>query len=323
MSGKTGIEWTDSTWNPVVGCSAVSPGCAHCYAERMAHRLHHLPEYEGLTVLRDSGPRWTGEVRCLPERLEEPLRRRKPTMYFVNSMSDLFHEDVPDDFILSVMNTIRAAHENGHTFQVLTKRAERMRDFISRLQFDNAGSGRMYLQDKGLNRQGLPISFAPVMRQLWLGFSAEDQKRFDERWAAFKGTPAAVVMVSLEPLLGPIVLPGDFLELGSRAWVIAGGESGPGARPMHPNWARDIRDQCTAAKVPFFFKQWGEWEALNEPSDCPQIVTGNKKRLRVIGIDGNIGRTENPTYVLVARVGKRAAGRLLDGVEHNEFPEAP
>ena len=211
MSGQSKIEWTDATWNPVTGCTKVSPGCKHCYAERITKR-------------------WGGDfskVTLHPDRLDAPLHWRKPRMVFVNSMSDLFHEDVPDYFIDDVFDVCAVAA--NHTFQILTKRPERM---------------MRYCQDDDRS----------ILHNVWLGVSVEDQQRADERIPHLLQTPAAVRFLSVEPMLGPVALSA---WLGSIDWVICGGESGPGARPMDQGWARILRDQCVHAGVPFFFKQWG------------------------------------------------------------------
>lgn len=329
VSGKTHIQWTDASWNCVIGCSAVSEGCRFCYAERMAHRLGanpRTPEYKGLTVVRDSGPKWTGKVRCLPERLEDPLRWKKPRMIFVNSMSDLFHEDVPFDFIDKVFAVMALAPQR--IFQVLTKRPERMREYFNRPElYDRTLREADTFRAEWANKRPLariPISNPATspLPNVWLGVSAEDQKRAEERIPLLLQTPAAVRFVSLEPLLGPVDL-SYRPRLGKLNWVIVGGESGPGARPMNPKWARDIRDQCKAAGVPFFFKQWGEW---GDPIQLPPRI--NYTRIESFHFE-NTELTGNPVHPkrltggtahTMFRVGKKAAGRLLDGVEHNEFP---
>ncbi len=228
------IEWTDKVWNPVVGCTRVSAGCERCYAERLAHRLELMgqPQYAGLTRKLPNGDvRWTGKVVCLPERLDIPVQWRKPARIFVNSMSDLFHEDVPDEFIGQVFWTMRQAH--WHTFQILTKRPARMRAMMA--------------------------SFPPEVRatdNVWLGVSVEDQRAADERIPLLLQTLAAVRFLSCEPLLGPVNLDMTYggIDHGIN-WVIAGGESGPGYRSMDLAWIRSLRDQCQAANVPFFAKQ--------------------------------------------------------------------
>jgi protein gp37 len=214
MAHGSGIEWTESTWNPVTGCNKLSPGCKHCYAERMATRLHAMgqPNYRNGFALT-----------LQPQMLELPLRWRKPQTIFVNSMSDLFHDDVPLGYIERVFDVMRRAH--WHRFQVLTKRATRLAELSPRL------------------------TWAP---NVWMGVSVESDKyrgRIDE----LRATGAAVKFLSLEPLLGPL----HRLDLRAIDWVIVGGESGPNARPMDPAWALDLRDQCRQAHVPFFFKQWG------------------------------------------------------------------
>lgn len=214
MSTNSSIEWTESTWNPVTGCSKISTGCKHCYAERMTKRL---------VAMGQQNYRNGFEVTLHPHALELPLRLRKPQVIFVNSMSDLFHEEVPLDFIQQVFGVMnRATH---HTFQVLTKRAERLRD----------------------------LSYAlPWPENVWMGVSVETA-RYKDRIDALRAVPAAVRFLSLEPLLGDL---GE-MELAGIDWVIVGGESGPGARPMKEDWVLKIKAQCEEQEVPFFFKQWG------------------------------------------------------------------
>ncbi len=227
MAGSSDIEWTDATWNPVAGCSIVSPGCTNCYAMRMAARLEAMGQakYEGTT--RKSGKRavWTGRIRLDPKSLTAPAMWRSPRRVFVNSMSDLFHEDVPVEFIDRVWAAMAATPQ--HTFQILTKRPERMREVLSRR-----------------TRSVLP--------HVWLGTSVEAAPQMD-RLDALRGVPAAVRFASFEPLLGPL----DGLKLDGIAWAIVGGESGPGARPMEQHWVEGIREACAEARVAFFFKQWG------------------------------------------------------------------
>ena len=257
MARESSIEWTDATWNPIRGCSLVSDGCRNCYAMRQAHR-HSGPgkPYDGLTQMTPTGPKWTGGVRTLPEKLTDPLRWQKPRMVFVNSMSDLFHEQVPDDFVAAIFGVMARAHE--HTFQVLTKRPERMQQIVRELTPAEAicAAGIVWPQffkrplggneAKAIGRRGWPLP------NVWLGVSAEDQKTWDERVPYLLKTPAAVRWVSAEPLLDaivPVVLAVD--------WLVVGGESGPGHRPIHASWVRYLRDECAAARVPFWFKQWG------------------------------------------------------------------
>jgi protein gp37 len=222
MGDKTGIEWTEATWNPVVGCTHISPGCDHCYAAREASgRLRGIPVYAGLAV----GGRFTGEVRCLPERLDQPLRWRKPRRIFVNSMSDLFHQDVPADFICQVWEVMGQATQ--HTFQVLTKRPQRMAPMLA-------------------------LNVPDPWPNVWAGTSIESD-RYTFRASYLRDTPAAKRWLSIEPLIGPL----PSLDLTGIDWVVVGGESGPGARPMDLDWARWIRDHCESAGVPFFMKQLG------------------------------------------------------------------
>src|SRR5688572_23034409 len=219
MSGPTKIEWTDSTWNPVRGCTKISPGCKHCYAETFAERFRGVPGH----------PYERGfDLRLVPEKLAEPLRWSRPRMIFVNSMSDLFHVDVPTEYVVRVARVM--AEASRHTYQVLTKRSERLRDLL-----------------RG------ELAFAAALPNVWWGVSVEDRKHGLPRVEHLRSAPAAVRFLSVEPLLedlGPFSLEGIH-------WVIAGGESGPGARPMQPEWVRGLRDRCRAAGVPFFFKQWG------------------------------------------------------------------
>ena len=262
--GKTKISWCDETWNPIVGCSVVSPGCTNCYAMRMAGtRLKTTKPYSGLTQDSKAGPVWTGEVRFLEERLTQPLKWRKPRRVFVNSMGDLFHEDVPEDWIDKVFAVMAATPR--HTYQVLTKRPERMRDQMCRLaRTINPLEREARSFGHTFNFEGHSLLRWPIPN-VWLGTSVEDQRRADERIPMLLDTPAAVRFISAEPLLGTLGLTRtayrDGVFMNSLAcphrldWVIVGGESGPNARPMDPAWARDIRDQCQAADVAFFMKQ--------------------------------------------------------------------
>src|SRR5438105_2004044 len=219
MSLNSKIEWTDATWNPIRGCTKISPGCTHCYAETFAERFRGVPGH----------PYEQGfDLKLIPEKLNEPLRWRNPKRVFVNSMSDLFHEGVSEDYIASVARVMQQA--SWHTFQVLTKRSERMRDLLS-------GA----------------LRFAAELPNVWWGVSVEDRRHGLPRIDHLRAAPAAVRFLSIEPLLEDL---GE-LNLDGIHWVIVGGESGPGARPMNPDWARSIRDQCADASVPFFFKQWG------------------------------------------------------------------
>jgi len=292
------IEWTEKTWNPIVGCSVVSPGCTNCYAMRMAARLERmgLERYRGLTKPSKAGPVWTGEMRLVDEALTEPLRRKKPTTWFVNSMSDLFHEGVSDwdrllvFAVMGLTHRATAADANGvginhrpiHTYQVLTKRLEVMRRFVTALHgLAKIGFGEFLDSDFARASQAAskaaghpfwmnaPCStwqwVADGCPGLWLGVSAEDQRRADERVPDLLDTPAAVRFVSAEPLLGPIDFSAWLEAAGLNTtlglsnpgldWLIVGGESGHGARLMQEGWALDIVEQCRTASVACFVKQ--------------------------------------------------------------------
>jgi protein gp37 len=219
MSLGSSIEWTDATWNPVRGCTKISPGCKHCYAETFAERFRGVkghPYEQGF------------DLRLVPEKLAEPLRWRTPKMIFVNSMSDLFHDQVPDDYIIAVARVMSAA--KWHTYQVLTKRAERL---------------RMLLNTK--------LKFAAGQNHIWWGVSVEDRKYGVPRISHLRRAKATVRFLSVEPLLEDV----GKIELEGIHWVIVGGESGPGARPLAKEWVITLRDQCKKGGVAFFFKQWG------------------------------------------------------------------
>ncbi len=219
MSANSSIEWTDATWNPVRGCTKISPGCKHCYAETFAERFRGVkghPYEQGF------------DLRLVPEKLGEPLRWRTPKMIFVNSMSDLFHDAVPEDYISTVAKVMVAA--NWHTYQVLTKRSGRLRNLLNST-----------------------LSFAANQPHIWWGVSVEDRRYGLPRVEDLRNADAAVRFLSVEPLLEDV---GE-LNLHGLGWVIVGGESGPGARPMEKVWVLSLRDQCRRARVPFFFKQWG------------------------------------------------------------------
>jgi protein gp37 len=219
MSDHTKIEWTDSTWNPVRGCSKISPGCANCYAETFAERFRGVLGH----------PYELGfDIRLVPEKITEPLLWRTPRKIFVNSMSDLFHEAVPTDYIEKVALVMKRA--NWHTFQVLTKRSSRMRDLLC-----------------------TRLKFAAQERHIWWGVSVENKKNGYPRIEDLQKTPAKARFLSIEPLLEDL----ETVNLSGIGWVIVGGESGAGARPMHKEWVIALRDQCRRSRVPFFFKQWG------------------------------------------------------------------
>jgi|SRR5882724_1947630 len=296
--GKTSIEWTDASWNPIVGCTEISPGCANCYAARLAAtRLRNTPQYKGLATVNNPGEhRWTGEVRNVfgidPKVLEEPLHWRTPRRIFVCDMGDLFHESIEFSEIGKIWRTMGKCPQ--HTFQILTKRPDRMIEFFK-------WSGITW-----------------PLKNIWLGVSVENQHFADERIPLLLATPAAVRWISAEPLLGPIQC--SFIGRGLTEvvmhrkdasdpkidWVVCGGESGTNARPMHPDWARSLRDQCQAAGVPFFFKQWGAWG--------PPFAAGPEEH-----VGPQFMKTESGDWL--TKIGKKKAGRLLDGREWNEFPK--
>lgn len=436
----TKIEWTHRpgttpvTWNPLVGCSITSPGCKRCYAMTMAARVERmnpkLEHYRGLTQPSNAGPVWTGKINLAPEYiLFEPLRWKKPRTVFVNSMSDLFHEDVPDGWIMTVFEIMWRTPQ--HTYQILTKRSKRMREFMTKWydlsgeNFDEfkdargpdavrkahpSGRGQLFAAylETLLERSGGKVpagaawptfdwmqgmmwwpEFPP---NVWLGVSAERQQEAEARIPDLLATPAAVRFVSAEPLIGPVDLrrwmndwgcercgygghqtkdhcpncgwrgdaPAEFAPcpgcaeelsdyyacpecdasdfegfgptisghtLGCIDWVICGGESGPNARPMHPDWARSIRDQCAAAEVPFFFKQWGSWGvAYDRDADDPDwrkcdLIATNTPNGQWLNAAGGQGFHGERVVRVIPMNKTRPAGRLLDGREHSEWPE--
>lgn len=352
MSAKSDIEWTDATWTPIrarvkpdaleiarvkgyaslfpilealkpgkVGphCEHVSPGCEHCYSETNNARC--LPA-NGTGLPFDRRSRDLVELFVDGDILTQPWHWRKPRCVFVCSQTDLFAEFVTDEMIDCVFAMM--ARCSRHTFQVLTKRADRMREYLSR--FRHSGSTDGFITRDGClasdSPTGVPI-FNPArwpLPNVWLGVSLEDQPRADERPRQLLRTPAALRFLSVEPLLGPVdvyqYLGGARNPIGPAYggrgidWVIVGGESGPGARPMHPDWARSIRDQCVAAGVPFFFKQWGEWHPLSRTDGVHELPFG--KYLTEL-------RDGKPAFGFL-RKGK-SAGALLDGCEWKQMPE--
>lgn len=358
MSARSRIEWTDATWNPIRGCSRVSPGCENCYAERQAMRFSGEGQpWHGLVRRVNGHPTWTGKTRLIESMLDEPSRWRRPRRVFVCSMSDLFHESVPDEWIDRVFAVMALCPQ--HTFQVLTKRAARMRDYCSSsatlgrvtalvaevCEGTSGADFKLQHHDDGLN--GIRLE------NVWLGVSVENQEAADERVPRLLETPAAVRFLSCEPLLGAVDLTRICDRSKPRAlwinciepkeaspahseliamlgpdypyaridWIIAGGESGPGARPMHPEWARSLRNQCVGTEVPFFFKQWGEWAPHRAQPGGDE--GGDVRRGRVRYLQGD-GREPDGHFrkgdAAVAHVGKRAAGRVLDGHEYSHFP---
>jgi protein gp37 len=248
MSANSKIEWTEQTWNPVTGCTEVSPGCDHCYAKTLAERWRGVPGHAFENGF---------DLTLHPERLQAPLGWKKPRRVFVNSMSDLFHRDIPDEFIAQVFATMTFAAQ--HTFQVLTKRPDRMRRLLPKLA-DGRVLGKALSLDvviRGDRAQTEAVAGHAVARSwpaknVWLGVSIESNA-YAWRADMLRETPAAVRWISAEPLLGPL----DAVDLTGIDWLVCGGESGHGARPMDPAWARDLRDRCVAASIPFFLKQLG------------------------------------------------------------------
>lgn len=337
MADRSKIEWTDATWNPIRGCSRVSEGCRNCYAEHIAARFAGPGQpYEGvafpnggravdvkleLLVQGGKSQGWTGDVRFIPELLEQPLHWRAPRRIFVNSMSDLFHEKVQKDWLDQIFAAMIVCPQ--HTFQILTKRPEQMKTYLCSVAAQDVEKHMARLRP-GYGRLDWP------WRNVWLGVSVEDQKTADERIPLLLETPAAVRWVSYEPALGEInfrcikeTCPDhdNYFDAigGIRSirpcidWVVAGGESGPSARPAHPDWFRQARDQCQAAHVPFFFKQWGEWLHVTQMNHV--FSDSELDRLTFKTICRDTGKGD-----LYFRVGKKRAGALLDGTPWREFP---
>lgn len=376
MGATTNIEWTDSTWNPLRGCSRVSEGCRNCYAEKVAYRFSGPGQaYEGLAVLRNGHASWTGKVSFAEKHLLDPLKWKDPRRIFVNSMSDLFHENVPYEWIDRIFAVMALCPQ--HTFQVLTKRPERMLRYLSQpdlagqlmdCQVDMADWNHSPKEmstavDRALRKVGrkencgespwtgkdsycwMPKINKWPLPNVWLGVSVENQKAADERIPLLLQTPAAVRFLSCEPLLGPVslrwknstpfgvthprhlrpepdgqgrVCTDEYDGLRELDWAIVGGESGPSARPMHPDWARSLRDQCQTARVPFFFKQWGEFGPCENGEVTPNPEDWDNPPLSHEFADPSKPRSG---WEKVYRVGKKAAGALLDGREWREFPE--
>lgn len=277
MGERTGIAWTDATWNPVRGCSRESEGCRFCYAEKVASRFSGPGQpYHGFAERDRPGSKWTGRVDLIPHMLDQPLRWRKPRRIFVNSMSDLFHESLPDAAIDQVFGAM--AQGSWHAMQVLTKRADRMQRYCSDPETPKrvwAAAGEIADPLYALGMQGAAWGGERPwpLKHVWLGVSVENQEAADERIPYLLATPAAVRFLSCEPLIGPLDLRDLCLGIGLRRdvdWVIVGGESGPGARPMLRHWAERLIKQCHTTGVPAFLKQVGS----NRGPDWPGGITG-------------------------------------------------
>lgn len=335
MGDKTGIEWADATWNIVTGCSVISPGCENCYAMRdAAGRLQDKPSYKGLT---NRHGKWTGEVRFNEHLLDQPLRWRRPRRVFVNSMGDLFHEAVPEEWIDHVFAAMALADK--HEFLVLTKRAARMREYMTsiedgdkRIEGDWArdalieGTAQKIWYERTGEDTSLTLAVHMPLPNVSLGVSVENQATADERIPLLLDTPAAMRFVSAEPLLGPIALVGCRpVGAGEKVihWVIAGGESGKDARPMHPQWARNLRDVCTETGTAFFFKQWGEWAPSHHWGHWLQAGADNRALIDLDGrdVDGHADMEwKDGSVAKMVRVGKSRAGRQLDGRMWDQYP---
>lgn len=335
MGDKTRIEWADATWSPVTGCTRISDGCLNCYIERS-------------TPIRVAGRKFDGEgigsslaVQLHPNRLDWPLRKRDGKKIFVCSQADLFHDDVPDEYIARVFAVMAEAPR--HTFQVLTKRHGRMRSLLSVPEWPRIlqiARDNMHSEwDPRWDDDAVSDWYTWPLPNVWLGVSTEDQKHADLRIPALLDTPAAVRWISAEPLLGPIDLIQHFGSgpaFGNPAaldWVVAGGESGPRARPMHPDWARSLRDQCVEAVVPFQFKQWGQWapgfshgEGENGPGDTFVNLDGTTGHVWIDEEDCSVrnwcGDWNENSHAMTRCASKKRAGRELDGRIWDQFPEA-
>ncbi|WP_428419242.1 DUF5131 family protein [Methylibium sp.] len=379
MADHTHIEWTDATWNPVTGCREVSPGCKNCYAKR---------DWQRLSAPRAVPNAYTGrefhDVQFHPERLHQPSQWKKPRRIFVNSMSDLFHEDVADQQIEAVFAEMQA--NERHTFQALTKRIVRAKAWLDRVK-PSPVDGILTLDGAPPRHHGgVAVAFMAAswpLRNVWLGITVVNQAEADRDIPVLLATPARVRFLSVEPMLGPVDLQRACLgacrngatcyadegrrwivdstegglhvecicsRLNGLHWVIAGGESGPHARPSHPDWFRSLRDQCAAAGVPFLFKQWGEWLPIDQQDEAftDRLYRSNRKAAPhedQAAVDDTCGRTCSVPYGVIHhdgsfheplepmaflqgtgamttfKVGKKPAGRLLDGALHDAYPE--
>lgn len=338
MADDSNIEWLrppwvkrGATWNMIGGCERISPGCENCWAERDTARFAvnpATPRFKGLAQFRPDGEaRWSREVRPWPDKLAEPLRWREPRGVFVCSKSDLFHRDVPFEFIAAVFGVMAACPQ--HTFFVLTKRPARALEWFAWVQRRERDGMSVFPGDTAEWRIGQMLVYSASkngiqvrhgnqpwpLPNVFFGATMEDQQRADERLLDLVQIPAALRWVSYEPAVGPLALgllgtlPKTVTEAYTLVadrigWIVAGGESGHGARPAHPKWFRDVRDECAAAQIPFFFKQWGSWQSVDQSDDMV----------------GKVQEFVWPDGTIAFKLGKKRAGRLLDGVEHSAYP---
>lgn len=362
----TNIEYVEDTWNPLGGCEKISEGCKNCYAINMAWRLAHIPATKGrylpLVYKTENGNKnWSGTINLFPDVLMKPLKAKKPTKYLI-SMTDLFHKDVPFDYIDKVFAVMALCER--HTFLITTKRADVMADYFSNIQYRSEAIAIEAEMISGLDREHKRQDWALPLHNVWLGVSVENQKAAQERIPHLLMSPAAVHWLSIEPLLGPVditeivwgsilfnpltgvfdlpEIPHPRIE-GKIDWVVVGGESGNNARGYHPEWIYSLQKQCENAKVPFFFKQWGEWytrwrrTAQSDGKSKPhfmywrdylhftQKLWADKDDI-CVDMDGNVCKIGkdfmNAKYpvVILSKVGKKEAGRLLNGFEYNAMP---
>lgn len=383
MATDTSIEWADKTWSPIIGCDRVSPGCDSCYAITTAHIRTSNPHpgiaeaFAGTTHKTDGRVDWTGQINLLEDRMLQPLSWKKPVKIFVNSQSDLFHANVPTEFIARIFAVMAATPE--HTYQILSKRHARMRSLLRsddfRIQVKTEYAALKMVRGL-LPGRPLVINVWPL-KNVHLGVSVENQHWADIRIPALLDTPAAVHWISAEPLLGPVDLSmwtnpwnravahsrehpkhilGPYEDgtgiphidcdtcefdtgTGGLSWVVVGGESGPKARPMHPDWPRSLRNQCAAANIPYLFKQWGTWGVDWPLGPDGKIVTTSRGLGITVANDGTIYQPGDLDYpngarwgealradhgrahlTAMYRLGKTKAGRELDGRTHDAFP---
>jgi protein gp37 len=367
MSSKSNIPWTDATWNPVVGCThAGSPACDNCYA-RDGHEKRHKAYCEGKLQNTPQYAQPFEKVQLIPERLSDPLRWRKSRRIFPCSVSDIFHEAVPDSFLDRIFGTIILTCEK-HTYQILTKRIDRAERYLREADrekwvYESVELTRQNFNDPTwVKAQLLKALDKNPMPYMWLGVTAENQEQFDKRVKILLQMNAAVRFVSAEPMLGRIDaalgLCQECPNCGNRSWldlphgervcddcdetfldtldwIICGGESGPNARPMHPDWARSLRDQCQEAGTRFYFKQWGSWMPISQmadgycdtlyhpaPENDPEAIRRCKVENGVMQIDGTFPEFRFPEgAMMMYNIGAKKAGSLLDGKEWKQLPE--